>query len=83
MLTDLDLRDNYSSDDSNILEDLFRPCLRESDTYYRSVGYLDSKMAALLGVEFESLAAKGGSARLLIGQTVNRPRSTRHLPAVL
>ena len=70
MLKDLCLRDNYSSDDSNILEDLFRPCLRESEVYYRSVGYLDSKVLALLGHEFERLSIRGHSARLLIGQTV-------------
>ena len=71
MLKDLELRDNYSSDDSNILEDLFRPSLRESEVYYRSVGYLDSKMVGHLGVEFEGLSNKGGSARLLIGCTVS------------
>ena len=71
MLKDLHLRDNYSSDDSSILEDLFRPCLRESEVYYRSVGYLDSKVLALLGHEFERMAIRGHSARLLIGQTVS------------
>ena len=71
MLNNLHLRDNYSSDDSNILEDLFRPCLRESEVYYRSVGYLDSKVLGLLGHEFERMSIRGHSARLLIGQTVS------------
>ena len=71
MLKDLQLRDNYSSDDSSILEDLFRPCLRQSEVYYRSVGYLDSKVLAHLGHEFERLSIRGHSARLLIGQTVS------------
>jgi len=71
MLKDLNLRDNYSSDDSNILDDLFRPCLHESEVYYRSVGYLDSKMIAHLGAEFEGMVKRGGFARLLIGRTVS------------
>jgi len=68
---DLSIKDNYSSDDSNILEELFRPCLSNSVLYYRSVGYLDSKILALLGEEFERLAETGGSARLLIGMTTS------------
>ena len=71
MLTDLVLKDNYSSDDSNILEELIRPCLGEAEIYYRSVGYLDSKMLGLLGAEFEALSIKGGIARLLVGRTVS------------
>ena len=71
MLKNIHLKDNYSSDDSNILEELFRPCLREAEVYYRSVGFFDSRVLALLGAEYECLSARGGFARILIGQTVS------------
>ena len=71
MLKDLCLEDNYSSDDSNIVRDLFSPCLDNSEVYYRSVGYLDSKMLAHLGMEFDGFSNRGGQARLLIGRTVS------------
>lgn len=71
MLKDLLIADNYSSDDSNILEDLFRPCLQQSDVYYRSVGFLDSKVLAHLAREFEAFSKRGGHARLLVGRTVS------------
>lgn len=70
MLSSLKLRDNYCSDDSNILDELFRPCLGASICYFRSVGYLDSKVLALLAAEYEKFAIQGGFARLLIGRTV-------------
>lgn len=70
-LKDLKLRDNYSSDDANILEDFFRPCLACSRTYFRSVGFLDSKILGLLGEEFENFAGAGGECRLLVGRTVS------------
>lgn len=71
MLDKVDLKDNYSSDDSSILEDVFKPCLKSSVTYFRSVGYLDSKVLGLLAEEFSEFAHRGGRAKLLIGQTVS------------
>lgn len=70
-LKEIALRDNYCSDDSNIMEELFRPSLRCSRIYFRSVGYLDSKVMAWLAEEFESFANSGGECSLLIGRTVS------------
>ncbi len=71
MLSELNLKDNYSSDDSNILNEFVKPCLMNSKEYFRSVGYLDSKVLALLGEEFESFSNIGGECRLLIGKTIS------------
>lgn len=64
-LRDLDLRVEYRSDGSNIIDGFYVPCLRESLTYSRAVGYFTSGSLALAAKGISVFLGNRGTMRLV------------------
>ncbi len=64
-LKDLDLRNQYRSDRHNLLEDFYVPCLEQSLTYDRAVGFFSSTSLAAAAKGVSALIRVGGRMRLI------------------
>lgn len=71
MLTDLNIKPGYNSDESNLIDDFYNPCLSESMYYDRVAGYFSSNALKYLTKGIESLIAKRGKYRLIISQQIS------------
>jgi superfamily II DNA or RNA helicase len=64
-LKDLDLSDEYRSDEGSLVERLWNPCLGVSVEYDRAVGYFTSGGLAAAATGLESFLDRGGRMRLV------------------
>ena len=64
-LKDIRLQEDYRSGYDNIIEDFFRPCLREAQQYWRAVGYFSSSALEAFGASLGEFVTKGGHIRLV------------------
>ena len=64
-LRDLDLRRQYRSDRHQLLEDFYIPCLEQSLTYDRAVGYFLSTSLAAAAKGITALMQVDGRMRLI------------------
>jgi superfamily II DNA or RNA helicase len=64
-LQHLDLREQYRSDDSDLVRDFYVPCLTLARTYDRAVGYFTSEGLALAAEGLDAFVAAGGQMRLV------------------
>lgn len=66
-LRDLDgaFEHNYSTGRDNVVESLYRPCLANSITYYRGVGFFNSSIFSLMTKDLVTFALNGGKMHLL------------------
>lgn len=61
----LKLSDGYSSTNSNLLDDFYRPCLEESILYQRAVGYFSSGLLAIAPLAFANFVSRGGKIQIV------------------
>lgn len=63
----LHLQRHYDSDSTDVLEDFYRPLLKESVSYDRAVGYFSSSTFKTCAAELASFIGQGGKIRMLVG----------------
>ena len=59
------LKSEYNTDDDDIIADLYRPCLENSDNYDRAVGYFGANIYQELGEDLLNYVIKGGKVRIV------------------
>src|SRR5690554_81111 len=64
-LKDLTLKEDYRSDESDIITDFYIPCLKNSIKYDRAVGYFTSNALALAAKGVAELLRNNGTMRLI------------------
>ena len=64
-LRDNELKEDYRSGYDNIVEDFFRPSLREAQQYWRAVGYFSSSALEAFGSPLGEFIKKGGKIKLV------------------
>lgn len=64
-LKDLKIQDDYRSDRDNLISDFYIPCLENSKTYDRAVGFFSSTSMAVLADGLMSFVRTGGKMRLV------------------
>jgi superfamily II DNA or RNA helicase/HKD family nuclease len=64
-LRDVEYLPDYRSGYDNIVEDFFRPSLREATKYWRAVGYFSSSALEAFGAPLGEFIRKGGTIRLV------------------
>ncbi|MGL5939206.1 MAG: hypothetical protein ACRC2S_02280 [Waterburya sp.] len=61
----INTKDNYRSDRSNLIEDFYIPCLSETISYSRAVGYFSSTSIVAVSQGLAALIEAGGKMRLV------------------
>jgi len=64
-LGNLDLKRDYRTGGNCLLDDFFRPCLQNSNEYWRAVGYFSSSALEAFGTPLGDFVINGGSIRLI------------------
>ncbi len=64
-LRDIAYQEDYRSGYDNIVEDFFRPSLREAKLYWRAVGYFSSSALEAFGAPLGDFIKNGGQIRLV------------------
>lgn len=64
-LKDIAYQEDYRSGYDNIVEDFFRPSLREAKLYWRAVGYFSSSALEAFGAPLGDFIKNGGQIRLV------------------
>ena len=64
-LKDLNLRNQYRSDRSDLLNDFYVPCLKQSGVYDRAVGFFSSTSLAMAAQGLTAFVKTGGKMRLI------------------
>ena len=64
MLSNLNLKPSYRSDECNIIREFYIPCLSESLLYQRAVGYFSSSALTLVARGLNALIRRGGRMQL-------------------
>lgn len=64
-LRDIAYQEDYRSGYDNIVEDFFRPSLREAKLYWRAVGYFSSSAFEAFGAPLGDFIKNGGQIRLV------------------
>ena len=59
-LSELDIKDEYRSNDGSIVEDFYIPCLEKAITYKRAVGFFSSTSMAVAAKGLTALIEAGG-----------------------
>ncbi|MBN1009088.1 DEAD/DEAH box helicase family protein [Amphritea pacifica] len=65
MLRDLKLAEEYFTGEVDLVEAFYRPCLKSSVRYDRSVGFFRSSVFVLIGPDIIEFAQRGGKIRLV------------------
>ena len=64
-LKEIPFEEDYRTGDHNVLEEVFRPALRESNRYWRAVGYFSSSALESFGRPLSEFIRNGGTIRLI------------------
>lgn len=64
-LRNVELKPEYNTDDDEIIRDLYRPCLQNSQYYDRAVGYFRANIYRELGEDLLNFVIKGGKVRIV------------------
>jgi len=64
-LSELDIKDEYRSNDGSIVEDFYIPCLEKAITYKRAVGFFSSTSMAVAAKGLTALIEAGGKMQLV------------------
>jgi len=67
----LDLKEEYRTGEANLVKDFYLPCLNQSKTYQRSVGYFSSTIFLLIGPEIINFAKRGGKIQLVCSPSLS------------
>lgn len=70
-LNELELKEEYRTGESNLVADFYLPCLNQSETYQRSVGYFSSTIFLLIGPEIINFAKRGGKIQLVCSPSLS------------
>jgi superfamily II DNA or RNA helicase len=65
------IKDNYSTDEDNVLKEFYIPVLKESVSYDRAVGYFSSQGLLKFLQGIDGLLKNNGKMRLVIGDTLS------------
>lgn len=79
------LRQDYRSGEHNLLTEFYIPCLRQSKSYFRAVGYFDSSALSAAARGLASFIRHGGEMRLIASpvfsdrdaEAIMNPQDTR------
>jgi superfamily II DNA or RNA helicase len=72
-LRNIPYREDYRSGYDNIVEDFFRPSLREARAYWRAVGYFSSSSLEAFGDPLGEFIKNGGTIRLVTSVELSEP----------
>lgn len=72
-LKNIILKSEYNTDDDDIIADLYRPCLENSDNYDRAVGYFRANIYQELGEDLLNFVIKGGKVRIVCSPHIPEP----------
>ncbi|MCY4178472.1 MAG: DEAD/DEAH box helicase family protein [Endozoicomonadaceae bacterium] len=72
MLSHLNLNEKYRTGDSQLINDFYTPCLRNSQLYDRAVAYFRSSVFLLIGFEILNFAKHGGKIRLICSPSISQ-----------
>jgi len=64
-LRSLSLKSEYNTEEDNIIQDLYRPCLELSNKYDRAVGYFRANIYRELGEDLLNFVINGGKIRIV------------------
>ncbi|MCL4480191.1 MAG: DEAD/DEAH box helicase family protein [Candidatus Thermoplasmatota archaeon] len=67
------LKPEYNTEEDNIIEDLYAPCLAESMFYDRAVGYFRANIYRELGVNVLNFVISGGKVRIVCSPDIPEP----------
>lgn len=67
------LKSEYNTDDDDIIANLYRPCLENSDNYDRAVGYFRANIYRELGEDLLNFVIKGGKVRIVCSPDIPEP----------
>lgn len=70
-LSTLQLKDEYNTDDDDIIKDLYGPCLKFSKQYDRAVGYFRANIYKELGEELLDFVIRDGKVRLVCSPDIS------------
>lgn len=71
MLPDVRLKDHYSSDEDDIVNDFYNPVLSKAVAYDRITGYFSPSVFAIAARGFSGLISNGGKIRILTSVQVS------------
>lgn len=69
----LELAPAYNTEENDIVRDLYAPCLRDSVTYDRAVGYFRANIYRELGEPLLEFAIRGGKIRIVCSPDIPEP----------
>jgi superfamily II DNA or RNA helicase len=72
-LRQLNLKPEYNTDDDNIIQDLYGPCMKVSVNYDRAVGYFRANIYKELGEDLLNFVIKGGKVRIVCSPDMPEP----------
>ena len=72
MLSDLKLNEKYRTGDSQLIDDFYAPCLKNTLQYDRAVGYFRSSVFLLIGPEMLDFAKSGGKIRVVCSPSISK-----------
>lgn len=75
-LRDLEWTTTYSTDKEDLVSAFYRPCLENSISYWRAVGYFSSRVLALISPAIEQFYARGGHMRLIASPALSEKDRT-------
>ena len=64
-LKEISHQEDYRSGQGDILNNFFRPCLREASSYWRAVGYFSSSALDAFGEPLDEFVRRNGTIRLI------------------
>lgn len=70
-LNGLHLKEEYRTGEANLVADFYLPCLDQSQTYSRSVGYFSSTIFLLIGPSIIDFAKRGGKIQLVCSPSLS------------
>ncbi len=71
MLTNLNLKTDYRSDRDQAVKDFYTPCINQSISYSRAVGYFRSSIFLVTGKSIIDFVKRGGSINLICSPSMS------------
>ena len=72
IMRNLQLKFLYSSDSDDFVESFYNPCLKNSDTYYRAVGFFNSSIFKDIHDGLQEFIIKGGKIKLICSPNLSQ-----------
>ena len=75
-LRELQLKPEYNTDEDDIIQDFYAPCLEKATKYDRAVGYFRASIYRELGEDLLNFVIKGGKVRIVCSPDIPEPDET-------